>query len=266
MNAISLRSGKELEDPKPKVPQPKDGGEVEESEAPYIPPPPFKPPLPFPQRKAMAQTEKQFGKFLDVLKKLYINIPFTDALQQMPLYVKFLKEILSKKRKFEGCQQVSLNQDCSALVQNKLPPKLGDPGSFCVPIEIGKCTYNALCDLGASVSLIPLSICKKLDLGEPKLVDMTLFMADRSTVSPTGILENIPIQVGKFFVPVDFIVLDIQADFSVPIILGRPFLATAGTLIDVKEGVLSFSVGGRKLNLVSLMLSSNLGLRMSCAG
>ena len=246
LNAVTLRSGKQLEDPKPKVPELQDDGE-EEKEAPYIPPPPFKPPLSFPQRKAKAQTEKQFGKFLEVLKKLYINIPFTDALQQMPAYVKFLKEILSNKRKIEGCQQVSLNQDCSALVQNKFPPKLGDPGSFCVPIVIGNCTYNALCDLGASVGLIPLSICEKLDLGEPQPVDMTLFMADRSTVSPTGILEDIPIQVGKFYVPVDFIVLDMQVDFPVPIILGRPFLATAGTLIDVKEGVLSFSIGGEKI-------------------
>ena len=111
----------------------------------------------------------------------------------MLAYVKFLKEILSNKRRIEGCQKVSLNKDCSALVQNKLPPKRGDPGSFCVPIVIGNCTYNALCNLGASVSLIPLSICKKLDLGEPQSVDMTLFMVDRSTASPTSILEDIPI-------------------------------------------------------------------------
>lgn len=159
---------------------------------------------------------------------------------------------------------MSLNQDCSALIQNKLPPKLGDPGSFCVPIVIGNCTYNALCDLGTSVSLIPLSICKKLDLGEPQPVDMTLFMTDRSTASPTGILEDISIQVGKFYVHVDFVVLDMQADFLILIILGRPFLATARTLIDVKKGVLSFSIGGRKLNIISLKLSSNLDLKMSC--
>ena len=75
-------------------------------------------------------------------------------------------------------------------------------------------------------------------------MDMTLYMADRSKKSPTGILEDIPIQVGKFYIPIDFVVLDMQADFSIPIILGRPFLATAGTMIDVKEGILSFTIRG----------------------
>ena len=165
----------------------------------------------------------------------------------MPTYAKFLKEILTNKIKIEGCQKVAFNQDCSALVQNRLPPKLGDPGSFCVHVVIGNSTYNALCVLGTSVSLIPLSICKKLDLGEPQPVDMTLYMADRSKKSPTGILEDIPIQVGKFYIPYDFVVIDMQAELSIPIILGRPFLATVGTLIDVKEGILSFTIGGNRV-------------------
>ena len=255
---MTLRSGKQLEDPKVvdlkqkgKVVEEPEGvviQEKEQEEVPkYVPPPPFKPPLPFPQRRAQAQLDQQFGKFVEVLKKLYINIPFTDALKQMPTYVKFLKEILSNKRKIDEYQSVSLSQECSALIQNKLPPKLEDPGSFSVPMVIGKCTYHALCDLGASVSIIPLSICKKLDLGEPMPIKMTLYMADRSTTRPVGILEDIPIQIGKFYIPVDFIVLDIEADFPVPIILGRPFLATAGTLIDVKQGVLSFTIGDEKI-------------------
>ena len=185
INAVTLRSGKQLEDPK--VVDLKQKGKVveepeevviqekEQEEVPkYVPPPPFKPPLPFPQRRAQAHLDQQFGKFVEVLKKLYINIPFTDALKQMPTYVKFLKEILSNKRKIDEYQSVSLSQECNALIQNKLPPKLEDPGSFSVPMVIGKCTYHALCDLGASVSIIPLSICKKLDLGESRLVDDSL--------------------------------------------------------------------------------------------
>ena len=78
-------------------------------------------------------------------------------------------------------------------------------------------------------------------------MDMTLFMADRSSKASSGILEDIPIQVGKFYIPVDFVVLDMHANFSIPIILGRTFLDTVGTLIDVKEGILSFSIGGEKL-------------------
>ena len=89
----------------------------EEKEPTYIPPPPYKSPLPFPQRKLKTQHEKHFGKFMEVLTKLYINIPFTETLQQMPAYAKFLKEILTNKRKIEGCQKVALNQDCSALVR-----------------------------------------------------------------------------------------------------------------------------------------------------
>ena len=78
-----------------------------------------------------------------------------------------------------------------------------------MPIDVRDFNYNALCDLGASVSLLPLSICKKLDFGELRPVKMLLYMADRSIAYPTGILEDIPIRVGKFFMPVDFIILDI---------------------------------------------------------
>ncbi|XP_073526341.1 uncharacterized protein [Phyllobates terribilis] len=165
----------------------------------------------------------------------------------MPTYVKFLKEILSNKRSLDDYHTVALSQECSALIQNKLPPKLEDPGSFSVPMVIGRSTYQALCDLGASVSIIPLSICRKLDLGEPRPVKMTLLMADRSTTRPVGILEDIPIQIGKFYIPIDFIVLDIPANSPIPIIVGRPFLATAGALIDVKQGVLSFNIGEEKM-------------------
>ncbi|XP_073525693.1 uncharacterized protein [Phyllobates terribilis] len=165
----------------------------------------------------------------------------------MPTYVKFLKEILSNKRNLDDYHIIALNQECSAIIQNKLPPKLEDPGSFSVPMVIGRSTYQALCDLGASVSIIPLSICKKLDLGEPRPVKMTLLMADRSMTRPVGILEDIPIQIGKFYIPIDFIVLDIPVDSPIPIIVGRPFLATVGALIYVKPGVLSFNIGEEKM-------------------
>ncbi|XP_073526517.1 uncharacterized protein [Phyllobates terribilis] len=258
INVVSLRSGRPLEDPKVvdlkkkgvAIDDPEEAKvqEKEEKEEPkYVPPPTYKPPLPFPQRRAQAQLEHQFGKFVEVLKKLCINIPFTEALKQMPTYVKFLKEILSNKRNLDEYHTIDLNQECSAIIQNKLPPKLEDPGSFSVPMVIGRSTYQALCDFGAIVSIIPLSICKKLDLGEPRPVKMTLLMADRSTTRPVGILEDIPIQIGKFYIPVDFIVLDIPADSPIPIIVGRPFLATAGALIDVKQGVLSFNIGEEKM-------------------
>ncbi|KAJ9162845.1 hypothetical protein P3X46_022587 [Hevea brasiliensis] len=155
----------------------------------------------------------------------------------MPSYAKFLKEILSKKRKLEDYGIVALTEECSAILQNKLPPKLKDPGSFSIPCLIGdKKIDKALCDLRASVSLMPLSICKKLEIGELKPTTISLQLADRSVKYPIGILENIPIKVGKVFIPVDFIVLEMEEDVKIPIILGRPFMATAGAIIDVKNG------------------------------
>ncbi|XP_057985471.1 uncharacterized protein LOC131170459, partial [Hevea brasiliensis] len=162
----------------------------------------------------------------------------------MPSYAKFLKEILSKKRKLEDYGIVALTEECSAILQNKLPPKLKDPGSFSIPCLIGdKKIDKALCDLRASVSLMPLSICKKLEIGELKPTTISLQLADRSVKYPVRILENIPIKVGKFFIPVDFVVLEMEEDVKIPIILGRPFLATAGAIIDVKNGRLSLKVG-----------------------
>ncbi|XP_073220002.1 uncharacterized protein [Cicer arietinum] len=181
--------------------------------------------LPFPQRLKKEETEKQFGKFLDVFKKLQINIPFAEALEQMPTYAKFMKEILSKKRKIGG-ETVMLTEACSAILQRKLPPKLKDPGSFSIPCAIGNRTFGkALCDLGASVSLMPLSIYKKLGIGKVKDTQLMLQFADRSMKHPYGVVEDVLVKVDKFIFPVDFVVLDMEEDNDIPLILGRPFLA-----------------------------------------
>ena len=135
--------------------------------------------IPYPQRLRKNNLDKQFSKFLEVFKKLHINIPFAEALEQMPSYVKFMKEILSKKRKLEDYEMVALTENCSAVLQKKLPPKLMDPGSFSIPCTIGKVEgINALCDLGASINLMPLSVFKRLRLGEAKLTTVTLQLAD----------------------------------------------------------------------------------------
>ncbi|XP_058008190.1 uncharacterized protein LOC131182862 [Hevea brasiliensis] len=222
--------------------------EVEKEEVEkYVPPPPYKPPLPYPQRFQKAKQDKQFEKFLKVLKKLYINIPFTDAIFQMPSYAKFLKEILSNKKKLEDYETVALTEECNAILHNKLPPKLKDPGSFSISCHIGETSIEkALCDLGASVSLMPLSICEKLKVGDLKSTTISLQLADRSIKYPVGILENMPLKVGNFFILVDFVVLEME-DVRTPIILGRPFLATAGANIDVKNGKLKLKVGEEEI-------------------
>ncbi|XP_057994355.1 uncharacterized protein LOC131174618 [Hevea brasiliensis] len=114
---------------------------------------------------------------------------------------------------------------------------------------------KALNDLGVSFSLMPLSICQKLEVGELKPITISLQLADRSIKYSVGILENIPIKVGKFFIPVDFIVLEMEEDVQIPIILRRPFLATAGVIIDVKNGQFTLKVGDEEVefNLFNMM-------------
>ncbi|GLT29119.1 hypothetical protein SLA2020_040050 [Shorea laevis] len=245
VKAINLRSGKQIGEEEDKEKESKE--EEKENEIQELPKPkevkPYVPPIPFPQRLKQHKLDKQFAKFLEVFKKLHINIPFANALAQMPSYAKFLKEILSNKRKLEEHETVNLTEECSAILQNKLPPKLKYPGSFTIPCTIGDCHFGkALCDLGASINLMPFSVFRKLGLGKPKATTVSLQLADRSIKYPRGIIEDILVKVDKFIFPANFIVLDMEEDFEVPFILGRPFLATGRTLIDVQQGKLMLRV------------------------
>ena len=119
--------------------------------------------IPFPNR--LKPKDKQFDKFIEIFKKLQINMPFVDALAQMPKYVKFMKQVLSNKKKLEEYETVALTEECSAILQKKLPPKLQDPGSFTIPCSIGNfACEQALCELGASINLMPLSVFRKLGI------------------------------------------------------------------------------------------------------
>ena len=96
-----------------------------------------------------------------------MNIPFADALAQMLNYVKFTKEIMSNKKKLDAYGIVNLLENCSAIIQRKLPEKLRDSSSFTIPCAIDEHTFKkALCDLGANINLMPLYVVKKLNLGE----------------------------------------------------------------------------------------------------
>ncbi|GKB89500.1 reverse transcriptase domain-containing protein [Tanacetum coccineum] len=147
-----------------------------------------------------------------------------------------LKDLLSDKKKLLGLADTSLTENYSPVLLKKLLEKLGDPGKFLIPCdfpELEKCM--ALADLGTNINLMPLSVWKKLML--PKLVPtrMTLELANRSIAYPTGIAEDVFIQVGKFTFPNDFVVVNYDVDPRVPLILGRPFLRTACALVDVYE-------------------------------
>ncbi|XP_074352402.1 uncharacterized protein LOC141691570 [Apium graveolens] len=205
-------------------------------------PPPFVPKLSFPSRMNKTMVDQQFGKFMTLFKNLEVIVPFTDLISQVPSYAKFLKDILTKKRSLGKMETVVFIEECSVILQNKSPPKLKDPRSFSIPCHLGALFIDkALCDLGASVSVMHLSIFQKLNMGELKCTQMTLQMADHSIKYPLSILEDVPVRVGKFYIPVDFVVLDMEEDSQISIILGRPLLCTAGAVIDVKNGTLTLS-------------------------
>ena len=200
-------------------------------------------PVPYPQQLRKNKLDKQFTKFMEVFKKLHINIPFADALEHMPSYVKFMKDILFRKKRLSEFETVNLIKECSAILQRKSPKKLKEPGSFTIPCKIGNSIFErALCDLEASINLMPLSIFRRLGLGEARPTTVTLQLADRSLKHHRGVIEDVLVKVDKFIFPIDFIVLDREEDKEIPIILGRPFLATGRAMIDVQEGDLKLKV------------------------
>ncbi|XP_010525596.1 PREDICTED: uncharacterized protein LOC104803368 [Tarenaya hassleriana] len=181
VSAVILRSGKQVyAEDRPMVEQGKslktaavDITDNEPKPA-YVPPPPRPPPVPFPSGLRKHNEDNQFAKFVEMLKKL-----------------EYLKDILTKKRVAEK-ETVALTAECSALIRHELPLKQSNPG--------------------IAVSLLPLSIFKKMNVGELKPTRMTLQLADHSVKYPIGILDDVPLKVGNFYIPVDFVVLDMDED------------------------------------------------------
>ncbi|GJV82195.1 retrovirus-related pol polyprotein from transposon TNT 1-94 [Tanacetum coccineum] len=166
----------------------------------------------------------------------------------MPDYTKFLQQLVSERTKLEEVSLVKLNSRCSTVLQNELPPKEKDPRSFILPCIIVNTTVsNALADLGVSISVMPFSMFKRFGLGTPKPINIVIEMADKSMQSPKGIVENVLVKFDKFIFPMDFVILDIVEDNKVPIILGRPMLATAYAKIDVFGKKICLEVGMEKV-------------------
>ncbi|CAN6585954.1 unnamed protein product [Malus baccata var. baccata] len=210
--------------------------------------PPYKPSLSFPQRQQQRSKDQQCIEFMKTLAKVQINLPLLDAIKHIPSYAKFLKELCSKKKKFLEYEKVILTEQCSVVLLHKLPPKKKDPGSFTISCTIGSLDFHkVLIDLGASVNLMPYSVFQKLGEGELKPTSVSFQLADRSVTYPLGILEDVIIKVDKFYLPADFIVLDMEEDKEVPLILGRPFMATTRTFIDVEAGTLTLRVQGESV-------------------
>ncbi|GKA38429.1 reverse transcriptase domain-containing protein, partial [Tanacetum coccineum] len=198
-NPINFDSDDEDDEP---TPQPKIQTQKPVKETPL--PKPYKPKILYPQRLRKEKMEAQYGKFLDMIRAIRINIPLVDVLARMPNYGKFLKELISNKHKIEQIYAAFIGDESSAMIQNKVPPKLGDLRSFLIPCNFNKTfSCNALADLGARISLMPYSLYAKLSLETLKPTKISVRLADRSFQYPVGIAENMLLEVGKFtFLPI----------------------------------------------------------------
>ena len=239
---ITLRSGKEVDQPMPKpVEESKQGEELqsehillkEDSMKCRIPPP-------FPQVLRGKKKASQQAGILEVLRQVKVNIPLLDIIKQVPAYAKFLKDLCTIKKGLGIEKKAFLTEQVSAIIQRKYPVKYKDPSSPTISVIIsGNCIEKSLLDLGASVNLMPYSVYKQFGLGELKPTNITLSLADRSVKIPKGIVEDVLVKIDKFYYPVDFVVLDTEPIASepnhVPIILGRPFLATANAIINCRN-------------------------------
>jgi len=188
---------------------------------------------------------------LEVFKQVKVNIPLLDMIQQIPAYAKFLKDLCTKKRKTNVPKKAFLTANISSILSNSSPIKYKDPGCPTISCAIGDTFINkALLDLGASVNLLPFSVYEQLNLGPLKPSKTTLQFADCSIKKPRGIVEDVLIKVGDFIYPVDFVVLDtepvVNPKRQIPVILGRPFLATSEALINCRNGLMQLSFGNLK--------------------
>ncbi|XP_042944609.1 uncharacterized protein LOC122278494 [Carya illinoinensis] len=176
------------------------------------------------------------------------------AIQQIPSYANFLKEICTVKRQLNVKKKVFLTEQVSAIIQHETPPKYKDLGSPTISIMIGESRIaRALLDLGSSVNLLPYSIYEQLDLGELKATTMMLHLADRSIKKSRGVMEDVLVQVDRFYYLGYFVILDMHQSSANnsqgPVILGRPFLATLNTLINFRSNIPKVTFGNMALEL-----------------
>ncbi|XP_038976085.1 uncharacterized protein LOC120107013 [Phoenix dactylifera] len=271
-SAIVLRSGKEVEIPTKATPasskQEKEKNIVadrnvsNDDDVPKHKFPPlsaYKPVSPFPQALAESRKDEQNKDLYETFRRCEVNIPLLDAIKQVPRYAKFLKELctIKRKQKLKGCETVRVGENISAVIQRKLPAKCKDPGMFTIPCMIGNTRFEkAMIDLGASINVMSYSIYASLKPGPLNKTGVVIQLADRSNAYPKGVVEDVLVQVNDLVFPADFYVLDMEnGDQTAPILLGRPFLKTSKTKIDVHSGTLTMEFDGEiiKFNIYDAM-------------
>lgn len=188
-------------------------------------------------------SRKKIKRFVKLLRNPHISIPFTKAISQIPSQAKFVKEIMFNKCKLEDNENNVLIEDGIIVIQNQLDPMLKDPGYFLISCVIGTIIFNrVLCDLGASVNSVPLSICKRLDLNEIQVTKISLQLVDISVIYLVGILEGIPIRIGQLYITTNIVIREIEEDTHILILLGRSLSVTIGAIIYVKKGKFTFEI------------------------
>ncbi|KAL7586478.1 hypothetical protein Lser_V15G38878 [Lactuca serriola] len=218
VSAITLRSGKTLgesnlkrvsreeEDDVNVVEPPKVEATPKEPVVPNVDQPdssnkPIKPlviPPPFPSRLAFSKKTEEENELCETFHKVQINIPLLNAIKQIPSYVKFLKDLCTKKRKLKANEKIQVNANVSAVIQKKLPPKCKDPGIFSIPCTIGDLhVESAMLDLRASINVMPYLVFQSLNVGPLEEIRVIIQLADKSSVSPRGVLEDVLVQVNQ---------------------------------------------------------------------
>ena len=270
----SLRSGKDLPDPYKDHPLYKssiddetltvvveqDSSSYDEEERVRVKPNPdtYKLPMPYPQAlsKPKAKVSESDDHLLEAFEKVTITIPLEDAIRHIPSYAKFLKGICAPHR---SPKRIQLTENISSIMMNSLPIKKRDPGAPMITSEIGGMTFTrSLLDTGASINILPKAIIDRHHVGELQPFLIELCLADGLVRKPHGIVEDVIFRIEGCYFSVDFLVVDMKITKELsqaPIILGRPFLATAKAVTNWGKGEVILQVGEHtvKVNINKLM-------------
>ncbi|XP_027337199.1 uncharacterized protein LOC113850874 [Abrus precatorius] len=210
-------------------------------------------PLPFPHiviqpSKKIEEAEKVI---IETFRKVEVNIPLLDVIKQIPKYAKFLKDLCTHRRRLKVNEKVNMGRNVSALFEKQrstMPEKCKDPGTFTIPCIIGNNRIeNAMLDLRASINVMPFSIFTVLSLDPLQPISVVIHLANRSITNPAGVVEDVLVRVNDLIFLAEFYILDMQEGESMksaaPIILGRQFLKTTRTKIDVHARTLTMEFG-----------------------
>ncbi|KAL0367353.1 UNVERIFIED_CONTAM: hypothetical protein Sradi_3625400 [Sesamum radiatum] len=255
---MTLRSGKELQPTEPIPTKAKGEEEIHDDtvshtdkvDSNFVPPPSSNTcALPFPYRMSKSNEDEHAREILDTFKKVEINIPLLNAIKQIPKYAKFFKKLCTNKRKLKDKERIIFGKNVSAVMNHELPEKCKDPGMFTLHCIIGdKRIKRAMLDLGASINVMPYFVYQALNLSTLQDNNVILQLADSSYVHPMGLVEDVLVKVNDLLFPWIFYVLKTGTkglNNPVSILLGRPFMKTAKTKIDVDEGTLSVEFDGK---------------------